>query len=449
MIKRKIPILILIFIFLNNCSFDDKTGIWSEEAKEKRRVTELEKKQKAILKVEKIYTSENIFQKEIPIKKNITLSKDKNISSWTMSNLNHQNFLGNIYLSGINNTFLKKKIGKDKFSNHKTTSHILVLNNKIILSDDRGTIYSINKSGRVLWKKNIYKKAYKKIYKNLVFSIYENNIYVADNIGFVYSINLTDGNLIWIRNYQIPFRSNIKVYENKIFLINQDNKIFCLDTKDGALIWNILSISSFIKSQNLLSIAITQEGDLLAITSSADVYKINISDGTILWSRNTADSLYADATDFFISSEIISNDNKVFFSSGLITFSLNLDDGKTNWTQEAKSVSAPIISGENIFIVTDYGYLIILDKNTGEIISSSNILKILKKRKQKTKITGFVMGSGKIYSSTSNGFLIVSSSKSGKAENFKKIGSSSISSLIISDGSLYMLTDQSKILVFN
>ena len=129
MIKRKIPILILIFIFLNNCSFDDKTGIWSEEAKEKRRVTELEKKQKAILKVEKIYTSENIFQKEIPIKKNITLSKDKNISSWTMSNLNHQNFLGNIYLSGINNTFLKKKIGKDKFSNHKTTSHILVLNN--------------------------------------------------------------------------------------------------------------------------------------------------------------------------------------------------------------------------------------------------------------------------------------------------------------------------------
>ena len=223
----------------------------------------------------------------------------------------------------------------------------------------------------------------------------------------------------------------------------------CFSTKDGSLIWNILSISSFIKSQNLLSIAITQEGDLLAITSSADVYKINISDGTILWSRNTADSLYADATDFFISSEIISNDNKVFFSSGLITFSLNLDDGKTNWTQEAKSVSAPIISGENIFIVTDYGYLIILDKNTGEIISSSNILKILKKRKQKTKITGFVMGSGKIYSSTSNGFLIVSSAKSGKAENFKKIGSSSISSLIISDGSLYMLTDQSKILVFN
>ena len=32
-----------------------------------------------------------------------------------MSGLNLQNFIGNNYLSGISNKFLKKKIGKDKF----------------------------------------------------------------------------------------------------------------------------------------------------------------------------------------------------------------------------------------------------------------------------------------------------------------------------------------------
>ena len=31
--------------------------------------------------------------------------------------------------------------------------------------------------------------------------------------------------------------------------------------------------------------------------------------------------------------------------------------------------------------------------DTGKIISSTNILKILKKRRQKTKISGFIMGS--------------------------------------------------------
>jgi len=303
--------------------------------------------------------------------------------------------------------------------------------------------------GRVIWKKNIYKKAYKKIYKKLVFSIYKNKIYVADNIGLVYSINLNDGSLGWIRNHEVPVRSNIKVFDNKIFLTDQENKIFCLSTKDGSLIWDILSISSFIKSQDLLSLAITEEGQLLAMTSSADLFKIKSQNGSILWSRNTADSLYANATDFFKSTGIVVSKNNLFFSSGVNTFSLDLKNGETNWKQKIASSSTPIISGENIFLVTDNGYFAILNKNTGKIISSTNILKILKSKKQDTKVRDFIMGSGKIYSMTSNGFLIVSSASSGKSEYFKKIGETNISPLIISDGKLYMYTDESKILILN
>jgi outer membrane protein assembly factor BamB len=76
-------------------------------------------------------------------------------------------------------------------------------------------------------------------------------------------------------------------------------------------------------------------------------------------------------------------------------------------------------------------------------------LKLLKKKKQKTKISGYVMGSGKIYSVTANGFLIVSSAISGKPEYFKKIGDPIISSPIITNGSLYLLTENSKIFGLN
>jgi len=92
---------------------------------------------------------------------------------------------------------------------------------------------------------------------------------------------------------------------------------------------------------------------------------------------------------------------------------------------------------------------VILDKDSGEIIFSTNILKILKKKKQKTKITGFIMGSGKLYSVTLNGYLIVSSATTGKLEYFKKIGDPIASSPIISNGKLYILTDNSKIFGFD
>ena len=119
MIKKKNLVFLLIFVLINNCSFDDKTGIWGEGKKEKRRITELEKEQRKIIDVSKIYSSDNNYSKEIALDQNISLSNPKKNLSWEMPGLNHQNFLGNIYLSGIDNIFLKKKIGKNKFSKSK------------------------------------------------------------------------------------------------------------------------------------------------------------------------------------------------------------------------------------------------------------------------------------------------------------------------------------------
>jgi len=448
MINKKKIIFFIIFILLHNCSFDSKTGIWNDAEKEKKRIAVLETEQSKILKIEKVYSADNAYSKEIILKKKINLSKPKNYSEWKMSNLNHANFLGNIYLSGIDNKFLKKKIGKDKFSIHNNMSLVLVYDNNIIFSDDKGTIFNINKNGKVNWKKNIYKKSYKNIYKNLVFSIYGDSIYVADNIGLIYSIKLNNGKLRWIKNYGASIKSNIKISDNQIFFIDQNNRISSLNVKDGSLIWDILSISSFIKSQNLLSLAVSPDGFLFAITSAADVYKIDIKTGSIIWSRNTADSLYANASDFLKSSELVLSGNQIIFSSGSKIFSYDTKKGKIKWKNDVSYSGAAIIDDENIFVITNNGYFVILKKNTGEIISSTNILKILKKKKQNTQITNFIMGSGKIYSVTSNGFLIVSSAFNGKAEYFKKIGEKNISPLIINDGVLYLLTESSRIIGF-
>ena len=211
--KKKNLIFFLIFILLVNCSFDNKTGIWSGSKKEKRRISELEKEQKRKIEVVKIYSSENLYSKEISAVNNISLTEPKTNSSWKMAGLNLQNFIGIIHLSGINNNFLKKKIGKDKFSISKVTASPLVINDNIIFADDTGTIFSISKKGKKNWKKNIYKKRYKQIYKNLSLSIYKDKIYIADNIGFIYAVNLENGKLFCIKNHGIPLKSRVKIFK--------------------------------------------------------------------------------------------------------------------------------------------------------------------------------------------------------------------------------------------
>ena len=111
MIKRpKYLFFFLVFSFLLlNCSFDNKTGIWAGGEKEKEKALELERQQKQVLEVVKIYSSDRPAIEEVfPVKNTILTQPVKN-SSWSMSGLNLQNFTGNIYFNGINKSFVFKR----------------------------------------------------------------------------------------------------------------------------------------------------------------------------------------------------------------------------------------------------------------------------------------------------------------------------------------------------
>ena len=449
MIKNFFLIFPLLSLLLFNCSFDSKSGIWSEGEKEKERISELEKKQKQIVEKRKILSSENIYSEEKNLNKKIILTKAKRNSSWLMAGLNHQNNLGNIYLPSIEKKFLKKKVGKNKFDLSKNIFPPLIYKDNIILSDDKGTIFLVDSRGKILWKTNIYKKVYKKIYKNLNFSINKNLIYVADNIGFIYSIDLNTGKPIWIKNHGVPFKSFTKVFKNNIFLINQDNRLLCFSTKDGSIVWDLRTVKSFIKSYFFLHPAVSKNEDIVSLNSSGDLFKINGENGRVYWSVNVAESLFTHATDFFKSSAIVISENEVIFSTASKFFSYNLENGNRNWEKNLGTTGSPILDGPNIFFITDNGYFVIMERSSGEIISSTNILKVLKKKRRNTSITGYILGSEKIYAVTLNGYLIVSSAISGKVEYYKNIGDRITVAPIISNGKLYILSESSRIIGFN
>jgi len=142
-----------------------------------------------------------------------------------------------------------------------------------------------------------------------------------------------------------------------------------------------------------------------------------------------------------INAEIVISDSDIIFSASSSIFSFDLYNGYLNWKEDIGSKNTPIIDGNNVFLISDNGYFVNIDRNSGKIIWSTNILKILKKRKRVTQITGFIMGSGKIYATTLNGYLIVCSAVSGNIEYFKKIGNQITAAPIINDGSLYILTE--------
>ena len=153
-------------------------------------------------------------------------------------------------------------------------------------------------------------------------------------------------------------------------------------------------------------------------------------------------------SDFFQSSDIVIDDENMFFGTKTALASYNIESGYVNWIKNINTTNSPIINLNNLFVITDNGFFINLQKDSGEIIWSTNILKILKRKKQNTKITGFILGSNKIYATTLNGYLIISSATTGKVESFKKIGETITAPPIINSSSLYILTENSRIIGF-
>ena len=79
---KKIPkhiynlIYLLIFIILVGCSFDSKTGIWSGNDKEKRRLSKIQTEAES-KEIVRAYSSEKIYSEEINSATNIKLTQPK------------------------------------------------------------------------------------------------------------------------------------------------------------------------------------------------------------------------------------------------------------------------------------------------------------------------------------------------------------------------------------
>jgi outer membrane protein assembly factor BamB len=179
--------------------------------------------------------------------------------------------------------------------------------------------------------------------------------------------------------------------------------------------------------------------------SLGDISAIDIDSGKLLWQTPTQSSLAYDTGFYLKTSDIVAKDDTLFFSNNQNQFfSLDMQTGNLNWKQEINSNLRPIIINEFIFTVSLEGYLIVLEKNNGNIIRVNDVFKNFKaKNRSKIKPTGFIIGSKNIYLSTNNGRLLVIDINSGQTQIKLKIDKKKISRASVFNKNLYVITDNS------
>ena len=431
--------LIIFFLFIN-CSFDNKSGIWENQN------TASKKSKDQFSQFKDISSTKEAFDKIIDIDKKFVF-KTSNIvksKSWTDKNYNEANELKNFYYNDRNKLLSKSK----KISRFDLNEYFLVEENNFIVSDKKGNLIigSLDGDKRKI-KFNFYKKKFKNKAK-ILYKIIENNIiYVSDNLGYLYAYNYIDNNLLWAKNYKIPFRSNLKIANNKLIGINQNNEMLIFDKKNGEKINSIPTEEVVLKNNFLSNISLSKD-NIFFLNTFGSLYSINLKSMQIDWFLNLNQSMDPDDNYLFDGTELIYKNEKLIVLTNDFTYIIDSLTGGIIYKINFSSSINPIIINNYLFTITKNDLLIAFDIDLGKIIYSYNINQLVSNftntKKKNIEIKYLIQANNKLLIFLKNSYII-KVNLYGEISKIDKLPSKITSNPIIIKGSILYINNNNKV----
>ena len=491
---KKLFKFLSFIIILQGCSFDNKTGIWNDGNKvqkvkknESKDITTLEKNKKFKLRCVFILNKEDynkcvggnndkkfdpnledvfITEKAIDYEKridaqsiNLLIEKPFVNSHWLQENFSDTNNISNFYYSNKKEKLFRSRT-LSKYFITKSLDYFkptkpLIFEDNVVSFDQKGTVYFYSiLDKKKLWEFNFYKKKYKKYNKLIFLHIYNSIVYAADNLGYIYALELNSGKLIWAKNFGIPFRSNIKIINDQIFIADQDNTIYSIDL-DGDVVWKFATSPTFLKTDYFNNIILDDETtSLIFYNTSGEMYSINFLNQSINWVVNTLNIVGNKSNDLLLSVPLVLKREGIFLYNGRNLTKYNKINGQRLWTKNISLKIKPTATANNIFMITKKDFLICLDSITGEIIWSTKVFSTLdvkekKIRKKFGRITSFTIAQNELLLFTSTGQVISFDYRDGSLISYKKLMSFGLSTdPIIANGYLYLFDKRYKLYKF-
>ena len=434
-----------ILLLLNNCSFDNKTGIWKNE-------NNIGKRENVIFKdFKEVVTSDNTFKKKKILNKNlkIFLSKPEANVDWKDYFFNYNNNSINYKYNNSNEIILKSK----RLSRHNVNKNILLENKNLLLNDENGNIIVFSTlSNQVISKFNFYKKRFKKIKKLLNLIVENNIIYTTDNLGYVYAYNYKINKIIWAKNYKTPFRSNLKIIKDKIIAADEKNNLVFFNKKNGNIIKKIPTEETLINNQFRNNISSNNEDKLFFLNSYGTLYSIDLNSININWFINLNFSSNINPNNLFSGVEIVNYKNNIIVSSLNKTYIIDTQSGLIKKKFNFASITKPIANNDLVYFLSKNNLLILVDLKNNEILFSYNINKkiaeTLNSKERNVELKTFILANNNIKIFLMNSF-IVDFYKNGELSRIYKLPKKIYSQPIIINGSVLYIDKKNRLIVLN
>ncbi len=277
-----------------------------------------------------------------------------------------------------------------------------------------------------------------------------NLLFVTTGSGQVFALTADQGEQVWMTPLNVPLRAAPATFGESVYVLSHDNRLFALSALNGALQWTHSGIEEVLAPMAAASPAVAN-GAIVVPYTSGEIYVLRAADGRYLWhetltspfsGQDPAMTLAAIAAPPVVADGII---YAVGLNGGLSAY--GLVDGQRYWRTDLTSSQLPIVAGAHIFVLTDKGELVALNRQEGLVRWVANLNSGLPEADKRLWV-GPLLAGGRLIVASNDGYAISVNPETGAKVAATEIDEGVSVPPVVAGGTLYFLTDSGRLVAF-
>lgn len=194
-------------------------------------------------------------------------------------------------------------------------------------------------------------------------------LFLTTGYGGLYALDPRSGAILWSRNVSMPIHAPPAAFGETLITVSVDNQVAAWSVVTGESLWRNHSAPAAIAVVGGAAAAI-QAPFVIAPTSAGDVLAFGLDSGRLFWERTLAptDPLAAASAPADIrSAPVIDGDEVYVVSRAERLAALSLQTGAVLWERRIGGITTPWLTGDTLFVLAEKGQLVALSRRDGRV----------------------------------------------------------------------------------
>jgi outer membrane protein assembly factor BamB len=381
-----------------------------------------------------------------------TVPAAADVKDWSQPGGSADNAPGNIATADALRVAWREDAGEGSSRVVHLSAPPVIADGRLYLVDAGQVLRAFDASrGHKLWSQSLRpKKTRDRIALGGGVAVLDGLVFATTGFGEIIAFKADTGEQVWRTAAGAPFLAAPTAAGGRVYAVTNDSELMALDAATGQVAWTHQAIAEPARILAASSPAVV--GDtVIAPFASGEVTALLAANGRRLWvdALTRAGRLTSLSAINDIAGRPVFSEGVVYAvsHSGVIA-AIDERSGQRIWARGIASTQTPCVAGDTLYLVTVDGEVAALDKASGAAFWVRQLPRYENEKKQKGRIawTGPILVGGNLLLASSTGQAVLLSPTDGQTKSTLKIGKPVFVPPIAAGGTVYLLSDDGKLI---